>query len=191
MFRRASPLVGERQAEAPQTKARAFSESKTVCPSFRLAATCASIRFRSGGRKKTINEEMTMLKRCLSLVLPVLLMNALCIGQSHDARAGTGLAAAEKVKAKVARRGVGEKARVTVRLQNGTTVKGYVQQAGENDFVVKDKKTGASNTIAYADVADVKSGGGTSKWVWVGLGVGAAVVVGAVLVGKNWCGPRF
>ena len=132
-----------------------------------------------------------MLKRCLSLVLPVLLMNALCIGQSHDARAGTGLAAAEKVKAKVARRGVGEKARVTVRLQNGTTVKGYVERAGENDFVVKDKKTGASNTIAYADVADVQGDGGTSKWVWVGLGVGAAVVVGAVLVGKNCCGPRF
>ena len=47
---------------------------------------------------------------------------------------------AEEVKIKVAKLGTGAKAKATVWLANGTKVKGYISQAGENDFVMRDRK---------------------------------------------------
>jgi hypothetical protein len=60
------------------------------------------------------------------------------------------------VKAKIARAGTGETARVTVRLKDGTTRKGYVSEAREAEFVLRDLKTDAPTVIPYADAARVE-----------------------------------
>ena len=85
----------------------------------------------------------------------------------------------EAVRIKVAKLGVGEKARATVFLKDGTKKKGYIAQAGEADFVLRDRKTDAPSTINYADVAKVDSNRGhsTARNVTIGVAVG----VGAVL----------
>ena len=85
----------------------------------------------------------------------------------------------EKVKIKIAKLGVGEKAKATVRLKDGTKIKGYIAQAGDDDFVLRDRKTDAPNTIRYSDVARVESNRGHSTARNIGIGV--AVGVGAVL----------
>ena len=61
-----------------------------------------------------------------------------------------------KVKAKVHRAGTGAEARVTVRLKDGTTRKGYVSEAREAKFVLRDLKTDAPTVIPYADAARVE-----------------------------------
>src|SRR4030095_4478839 len=81
---------------------------------------------------------------------------------------------AEEVKIKVAKRGLGSKARATVWLTNGTKVKGYISQAGENDFVIRDRKTDAPSTIRYADVMkfDRNKGHSTAKYIGIGTAIG-------------------
>lgn len=88
---------------------------------------------------------------------------------------------AEEVKIKVARAGTGSKAKATVWLSNGTKVKGYVSQAGETDFVMRDRKTDTPTTISYADVVkfDRNQGHSTAKWVTIGAvaGVGTFLII--------------
>ena len=86
-----------------------------------------------------------------------------------------------KVKAKVAKRGVGEKARIKIELRDKKEVKGYVSQAGEDTFVVADAKTGSKTTVSYGDVAEVK-GKGLPLAAKIGIGVGIGVVVLAIVV---------
>jgi len=85
----------------------------------------------------------------------------------------------EQIKMKLERIGIGEKARATVRLKNGTKLKGYIFQMGANDFILKDKKTLAPTQILYNDVERVESNKGHSKAKWIGIG--AAIGVGAFL----------
>ena len=86
-----------------------------------------------------------------------------------------------KVKALVAKRGTGEKARIAVKLQDKREVKGFISQSSEDDFVVNDQKTGAKTTIAYRDVSQVK-GKGLPLAAKIGIGVGIGVVVLAIVV---------
>ncbi|HVG32276.1 MAG TPA: hypothetical protein VM911_04320 [Pyrinomonadaceae bacterium] len=85
----------------------------------------------------------------------------------------------EQIKMKLERIGTGEKARATVRLKNGTKLKGFIYQMGASDFVLKDKKTLAPTQILYSDVAKVESNRGHSRAKWIGIG--AAIGVGAFL----------
>jgi sRNA-binding regulator protein Hfq len=77
----------------------------------------------------------------------------------------------EKVKGDVAKRGTGKKARVKVKLQNGSKLKGYITQAGEDSFTLTDSKTKQATTLAYRDVTQVKKQGGLSIVTMVGIGV--------------------
>ncbi|MDX6613108.1 MAG: hypothetical protein QOD75_2294 [Blastocatellia bacterium] len=88
-------------------------------------------------------------------------------------------ATTEQIKNQVARLGVGAKAKATVRLTNGTRLRGYVSQANDEDFVLRDRKTDAPTTIRYADVAKVDSNKGHSMARNVAIGV--AIGVGAVI----------
>ena len=58
-------------------------------------------------------------------------------------------------------------------------MKGYVAQAGEDDFVMRDRKTDAPTTIRYDEVLKVEDNKGHSTARNIGIGV--AVGVGAVL----------
>jgi hypothetical protein len=88
----------------------------------------------------------------------------------------------EHVKKNVARLGIGSKAKATVTLNDGSKVKGYVFSAGDEDFVVRDKKTDAPTTIRYADVKtlDDNRGHRNAKLAALFVSIGAAVTVVAV-----------
>ena len=85
----------------------------------------------------------------------------------------------EQVKSKIARLGVGAKAKATVWTTNGTKIKGYIAQAGDDDFVIRDRKTDTPTTVRYADVTKVDNNKGHSTAR--NLGIGISVGVGAVL----------
>ena len=53
----------------------------------------------------------------------------------------------EQIKIKVTRLGVGEKARATITTRDGATIKGYVDRTGDEDFVMRHRKTNAATTI--------------------------------------------
>ncbi|MCI0390788.1 MAG: hypothetical protein MOB07_18740 [Acidobacteria bacterium] len=62
----------------------------------------------------------------------------------------------EKVKAGIARLGIGNEARVKVKLRDGRKLAGYIKEAGDDSFVIADLKDGATITVPYPDVAQVK-----------------------------------
>lgn len=126
-----------------------------------------------------------MLKTYLSYFISGLLLlgpatQLAAAGQHKDKPAAT----VEDVKIKVAKLGVGEKARATITLKNGTATKGYVARTGEDDFVMRDRKTDNPTTIRYADVAKVDGhkGHSTAKVVGISAGVGAGVFITLILV---------
>ena len=92
----------------------------------------------------------------------------------------------EQVKVKVARLGIGERARATVKFKDGTKLKGYISEVKDDGFVVRDRKTDAPTVVLYRDVARVESNRGhsTARNVTIGVvvGVGAVLTVLAVLI---------
>lgn len=119
-----------------------------------------------------------MLKIWLSLVLIYVLVFTAAPVLART-RADRQAESSEQIKAKVLQLGTGAKARATVRLKNGTKIKGYVEQAGEQEFAVRDKETGASVRLLYTDVAkfEERKGHSTAKAIAIGAGIGAGVIL--------------
>ena len=120
-----------------------------------------------------------MLKTLLSLLVAFMLLLAAVPQPAAAGQSKSQVPTVEAVKSKIARQGIGAKAKVTIRLKNGTKVKGYVAQAEESDFVIRDRKTDAATTIRYEDVLKVEENRGHSTARNIAIGV--AVGVGAVL----------
>jgi hypothetical protein len=64
---------------------------------------------------------------------------------------------AQKVKAKVVKIGVGEEARVEVRLRDGRRVKGYISESKDDYFTVVDEKAGVATRIDYSQVQQISA----------------------------------
>jgi hypothetical protein len=94
----------------------------------------------------------------------------------------------DEVKAKVAKLGVGANAKATIRLKDGSKKKGYIAQAGEDDFVIRDRKTDAPTTIRYSEVVKVEENQGHSTArniaIGVGIGVGALLAVIGIAIAR-------
>jgi len=90
----------------------------------------------------------------------------------------------EQVKIKIAKLGLGEKAKATVKLKDGAKTKGYIALAGEDDFVLRDRKTNAPTTIRYADVLKVEANRGhsTARNIGLGIGIGVGAFLAIVLI---------
>jgi len=90
----------------------------------------------------------------------------------------------DQIKIQVAKLGVGDKARATITTKDGAKIKGYVYRAGDDDFVMRDRKTDAATTIRYTDVARIEPNRGHSlaRNMLIGVGIGAGAVVGAILI---------
>jgi hypothetical protein len=90
----------------------------------------------------------------------------------------------EQVKIKIAKLGVGDKAKATVRLKDGSKVKGYIAQADDDNFVIRDRKTNAPTTVLYTDVAKVESNRGhsTARNIGIGVGIGVGAFLAIVLI---------
>ena len=84
----------------------------------------------------------------------------------------------EKVKTGILSLGVGPAARVEVTLRDKTRLAGFIAVANDDSFVLNDSKSGASRTVAYADVAKVKGNNwSTKKTIAI-----TAIIVGALAI---------
>ena len=126
-----------------------------------------------------------MSRKALALVLIFLLSSTAAMtsvpAAAQEARQ------VEQVRENVRKLGVGEAARVEVKLQDGRTLKGYIREAGDDRFVVADARTGNATTVTYSEVTQLKGKngvtGGKASWTAAKVvGVIAAVVGGIVLV---------
>ena len=130
-----------------------------------------------------------MFRRAFAIMISGVLISA-ALG-FQPARAQTGEdAGADEARAKVEKIGVGRDARVEVRLRDNRKVKGYVSAAEKDSFTVTDSKTGATRSVAYAEVARVRKPGGglsTRGWVIIGAAAVAAVVVGVTVIEPVLC----
>lgn len=91
--------------------------------------------------------------------------------------------ALEKMKTDVYRFGTGEKAKVVVKMNDGTKHKGFILRTGDDSFDLADSKTKKSTSIAYRDVSQIKKPGlSKTAWALIGAGVAAAVVVAVIAV---------
>jgi multisubunit Na+/H+ antiporter MnhB subunit len=89
----------------------------------------------------------------------------------------------EKIKTNVSKRGTGEKERVNVKMRNGTKMKGFISQAGQDSFTLTDSKTKQTSTLAYSDVAQVKGTGlSTTSKILIGVGIGVGVSVAVLAI---------
>jgi hypothetical protein len=123
-----------------------------------------------------------MSRRVLSIILIGLLMNAVEVrpvtAQSQDQQ----IQNIEKIKEGVRKLGIGEEARVELKLKDGRKLKGYIREAGEDTFVVVDAKNGAATTVTYEDVKQLK-GKNRLTAAKVGITIVKGVAVVAAVAG--------
>ncbi len=119
------------------------------------------------------------MKKCTIFILVCLLLTTHFTIAS--AQVGTSETAA-KVKTAVFKRGTGENKRVKVKRLDGTKLKGYVSQAGEDSFTVIDSTTKQPVVIAYRDVEKVSNRSSRGdKIALVAIGAAAATTAAIVL----------
>jgi hypothetical protein len=117
-----------------------------------------------------------MFKKILSLALVGLLVNVMGVNLAYaGSKEAKETRFAEKVKAGIGKLGTGAEARVEVKLRDKTKLKGYVGEAGADSFVVVNEKTGATATVTYAQVKQVK-GNNYSRGVEIAIGVGVILI---------------
>lgn len=119
-----------------------------------------------------------MLKTIISILIAILLFQFFHItptfGQSPENDAEIA-----KIKNELSKRGVGEKAKVKIELNNGREIKGYIAEMNADDFVIADSKTNSRTTINYNEVKKVKKQGFSSLKI---LGFAAAIGAGLVII---------
>ena len=122
---------------------------------------------------------------------PVVLMLALVLStvpRAASAQQRFADSTVVKIKNDITRRLRDGKTNVTVRLRNGSELKGRITEAAENMFTLREKNAGAQRDISYADVTKVK-GQGLSKGAKFGILTGivaGAVIIGALVSLKNF-----
>jgi hypothetical protein len=62
------------------------------------------------------------------------------------------------VKQNIQRLGVGQEARVRIKLHDGTVLVGYVSQTGADSFTLIERRTNAPTTVSYAQVRRISGG---------------------------------
>ena len=95
-------------------------------------------------------------------------------------------ALAEKVRSEIARLGTGPDARVEVKLNDKTKLKGYVSESDETRFVVIESGSGESRTVMYPQARNVK-GNNLHTGVKIAIGVGIAVLALVLFCSFHGC----
>jgi hypothetical protein len=125
-----------------------------------------------------------IMKKLLASILAVLMLNLVCVASvGADSRSDKDAKTAAKIKSAIQQLGTGPGAYVDLRLRDGTRLKGYVDEAGDDTFIVVEEKTGGSRQVPYPQVRQVK-GNNLSTGAKVAIGVGVGLVI-LVLVFKD------
>lgn len=116
-----------------------------------------------------------MLNRFLALAIVCALVTvALPLSASAESAHEKDIRFAEKVKAGIAKLGVGPEAKIELILRDKTRVSGFISEANENSFAVT-PTNGTTIVVAYPDVAQAKGNNwSTGKKV---------VIIGAIVAG--------
>ena len=69
----------------------------------------------------------------------------------------------EKIRADIAKIGIGKQAKVKVKLRDNTRLQGYILETAQDSFTIVESETANSRVVAYSDVAQVSKQG----FVWV------------------------
>jgi len=122
------------------------------------------------------------MKRLVYLLSLLLILTPAARSFAAGQKTDNNAAKIEKAKKNVAKVGIGSKARATITLNDGSKIKGYVYSAGDEDFVIRDRKTDAPTTIKYADVKNIDDDRGHryAKMAVLFVGIGAAITLAAI-----------
>ena len=113
------------------------------------------------------------MKKTLTLILALLLMQTVFVHQTFAETKEEKFTV--KVKTEIAKLGTGTDAKIKVKLKDGTKIKGYLMEAGEDQFIVMNSKTGQAVPVAYPQVGQVKANNLSSRVV-IAIGVAAAIL---------------
>ena len=130
-----------------------------------------------------------MPRKALSLLLAGLLIQLISVQSAYaNPVADKQTKLAEKVKEGVSKLGVGQDARVELKLRDKTKLAGYISAVKEDSFVVSDAKTGDATTVAYSNVTQVKGHNlGTGAKIAIGIGIGVGIVLIIFAIYLNCC----
>ena len=130
-----------------------------------------------------------MIKKCLSFALVCLLLVAANSSLvSAQINTGNNASSIAKIKTDVAKRDIYGRQLVVVKKLDGTKLKGYITQKGDDSFTLTDSKTKQTTIIAYSDVAQVKkplSGDTIALTIIGGAAAAAAIVLGSFLYRRS------
>src|SRR5258708_19120213 len=99
---------------------------------------------------------MATMRKIFSIVLVAVLANLVCTPSNFPAQNKKKETLAEKVKAGIATLGTDANAQISVTLNDGRRIKGYISEVHDEDFVVVNPAAASPNTVSYVDVKDVK-----------------------------------
>lgn len=131
-----------------------------------------------------------MLRKSLATMLAAVLLHTLFFVQpaSAGSKAEKEAKLAAQVKQKLSNFGVGESARLAVKLRNKAILGGYLQSTGEESFVLTNLKTGDSTTVAYGEVTQVRGQNlSTGAKIAIGIAIGVAAVLIVLAIYINCC----
>ncbi len=120
-----------------------------------------------------------MIKTFSVLTLMITLLSAVFFLEPTRAQARRNEELAAKAHAKVAKIGVGQNAKVEVKLRDQSRIRGYISELQQDSFTVVERDTATERKLAYAEVAEVKrfSGGlSTKSWAIIGAAAAGAIV---------------
>lgn len=121
-----------------------------------------------------------MLRKYFSLSLALILLQITTGSAFSSTRAEKDVQRRAQVKAQVARHGTGEQASIRVKLMDGMMLKGFIEEAGADNFILRESETWAPKTIAYSDVSKIKDKEASTcqkiLFVWALLGVASLVL---------------
>jgi hypothetical protein len=128
------------------------------------------------------------MKKLLTMILACMVLTAVSVQPVAASNPEKEARFAGKVKAGIEKLGTGRDTRVEVKLRDKTRLKGYISEVSENGFVVTDAKTGAANSVAYANVAQVKGNNmstGAKIGIGIGIGVGLTILVVLLIIANS------
>lgn len=122
-------------------------------------------------------------RKYISLALVGLLLN-LTFYSTAMANPESDAKFAEKVKANIAKLGVGSDAKIKVKLKDGTKLKGYVSEIKDTSFIVMNENTGTSSEVPYPQVKQVK-GNNLSTGIRIAIAFGVLIAIAVVIALVN------
>lgn len=124
-----------------------------------------------------------MLKRFSLVALLIVFLSSGLVFDAANAKSLNDELAA-KARARVAKIGVGQNAKVEVKLRDQGRVRGYISELDPARFTVIERDTGDSKTFTYEDVAEVRrlhGGLSTKSWIIIGAAAAGAIVTWSIV----------